>query len=586
MANKLWNYNNPAEYTYDSSKIEVSEGLVKLKSVATGKEPVGHWHFNEEDGIIAIDSSAYGNTGTLYGRDELLPLRELGKLGNGLNFNGNSYVSIVNSASINITGSISLECWVKIHTDGTYKGIIGKNYSASYMLSTGNEGDRAISFFYGAWQLIAVDAFILDTWHHVVATFDKDTSTAVLYVDNVVVAANTEPFTPAPVGDETVLCFGIQPYTDWDYVLDGSLDEVLIYNTALTPEEVAYKFNLGNGREELFPPSYATDKPFVQPTELFHIDYIQSYQDFLEILGAGNEGQIKYTLSNDGINWFYWNGLDWTTPAEENSNTLEEISENIGTFPLTFDFTFRAHLISNGTQKVELDENGLSYNISIIPINDWDSLVNDHTIVGSFGELIKDMENRLDLIKIETDKIDSIITTLSTLVVDIWNYTSRALTDFGTLISDIATTIWSSLTRTLTEGTKDSEIDAIKLETDKIQPEIIEKKNEFKADVSDLALETTSQSIKETVEGLDLELDGVAKESTLETKASQESVDAIKIEVDKIELIKQMETGKWKIISNQMIFYKDDNTTEIARFNLFDKDGIATMTDAVERQKV
>lgn len=201
-------------------------------------------------------------------------------------------------------------------------------------------------------------------------------------------------------------------------------------------------------------------------------------------------------------------------------------------------------------------------------------------------------------------------------------------------------------------------IDLIKLETDKIQPEILDKKNEFKADISVLSLETTSQTIKDKVDSLDLELDGVAKESTLITKASQESIDLvknetdkiqpeiiekknefkadistlaleetvqdikdktdllptdptseanattnkeeiieevndnetkldlIKTEVDKIELIKQMETGKWKIEANQMIFYKDDNSTEIARFNLFDEDGNPSMTDVIERRKV
>jgi len=80
----------------------------------------------------------------------------------------------------------------------------------------------------------------------------------------------------------------------------------------------------------------------------------------------------------------------------------------------------------------------------------------------------------------------------------------------------------------------EEKLEPIKLETDKIQPEIIEKKNEFKADISNLALENTSQSIKDIVDGLNLELDGVAKETTLNTKASQESVDIIKERTNRI----------------------------------------------------
>lgn len=44
--------------------------------------------------------------------------------------------------------------------------------------------------------------------------------------------------------------------------------------------------------------------------------------------------------------------------------------------------------------------------------------------------------------------------------------------------------------------------------------------------------------------------------------------------------------GRWRIISNQMIFYADDNTTEIVRFNLLDDSGSPTMDQVFERRKV
>jgi hypothetical protein len=88
-------------------------------------------------------------------------------------------------------------------------------------------------------------------------------------------------------------------------------------------------------------------------------------------------------------------------------------------------------------------------------------------------------EVKIDAIKADTE---SIITTLSTLVADVWSYTTRTLTSFGTLVADIwsyitrtitsggitAAEVWTYITRTLTSGTKDSEIDAIKTQTDKI----------------------------------------------------------------------------------------------------------------------
>jgi hypothetical protein len=50
--------------------------------------------------------------------------------------------------------------------------------------------------------------------------------------------------------------------------------------------------------------------------------------------------------------------------------------------------------------------------------------------------------------------------------------------------------------------------------------------------------------------------------------------------------LKDIEGGRWRIISNQMIFYKSDNTTEVARFNLFDSAGNPTESNVYERERV
>jgi hypothetical protein len=54
----------------------------------------------------------------------------------------------------------------------------------------------------------------------------------------------------------------------------------------------------------------------------------------------------------------------------------------------------------------------------------------------------------------------------------------------------------------------------------------------------------------------------------------------------KIRSLYDMNFGRWKIVSNQMIFYKDDNVTEVARFSLFDDVGSPTMDAVFERIKV
>jgi hypothetical protein len=85
--------------------------------------------------------------------------------------------------------------------------------------------------------------------------------------------------------------------------------------------------------------------------------------------------------------------------------------------------------------------------------------------------------------------------------------------------------------------------------------------DQFKADVSSLALEATLQLVK-------TETDKIT------------SMEAL------IAFISNIEGGRWKIENNQMIFYEDDNVTEVARFNLFDEAGDPAETDVFERVRV
>lgn len=56
---------------------------------------------------------------------------------------------------------------------------------------------------------------------------------------------------------------------------------------------------------------------------------------------------------------------------------------------------------------------------------------------------------------------------------------------------------------------------------------------------------------------------------------------------ENVEFVKDIEGGRWTIDSdtNQMIFYKSDNTTEVARFNLQGSDGNANSTDVFTRRR-
>lgn len=59
------------------------------------------------------------------------------------------------------------------------------------------------------------------------------------------------------------------------------------------------------------------------------------------------------------------------------------------------------------------------------------------------------------------------------------------------------------------------------------------------------------------------------------------------VKVDQ-KITRYIHTGRWEVDENtkQMIFYQDDNITEIARYNLFDRNGSSSITELFERRLV
>jgi len=53
-------------------------------------------------------------------------------------------------------------------------------------------------------------------------------------------------------------------------------------------------------------------------------------------------------------------------------------------------------------------------------------------------------------------------------------------------------------------------------------------------------------------------------------------------------ITRYIHTGRWEVRegSKEMVFYQDDNTTEIARYSLFDRTGASSITELFERRLV
>ena len=197
---------------------------------------------------------------------------------------------------------------------------------------------------------------------------------------------------------------------------------------------------------------------------------------------------------------------------------------------------------------------------------------------------------------IYTNDFDSIATA-------VWAVATRTLSTYGSLVADVATAVWASVSRTLTafgfsvavsDKTGFSLLatgaDLILKSSTFIQA-IVTAINEF-ATYGLTALNTllVTTGIKAaSIPAATLADDAITAskfdESTAYPLIALEKAAIIDTQT-RAEFIYNIEGGRWKIEANQMIFYKPDNLTEIARFNLLDNAGAPAMTSIFQRVKV
>jgi len=94
---------------YGSTMIEGS-----MASFTTLGWDVGIWHFDENTGTIAYDSSGRGNDGTLKPNAVNRPQWTMGINGSALNFDGiDDYVEVFDDNTLDLTDAITIEAWMK-----------------------------------------------------------------------------------------------------------------------------------------------------------------------------------------------------------------------------------------------------------------------------------------------------------------------------------------------------------------------------------------------------------------------------------------------------------------------------------------
>jgi hypothetical protein len=215
---------------------------------------VAWYRLDETSGTSVADSSVTGANGYTNGCNAMAPSWTTGKFVGALEFVAASgdCVETSDRAALDLAGGWSVSTWVELGSiptaGGVYALVVKPNAASQHNYALFADNSAAAPSGPG-WLLDFHDAggsahhakvatvFTTGTWFHLAGTWDGTTLT--LYVDAAVAATTVPGATPSATaysgGGMTVLgrdqCCG--------FFLDGRLDDVRIYDHALTAPEIA-----------------------------------------------------------------------------------------------------------------------------------------------------------------------------------------------------------------------------------------------------------------------------------------------------------------------------------------------------------
>lgn len=216
----------------------IMASLLLLSTIGKAVDTQGlvlYLNFDEGSGNTARDLSGQGNDGAINGASWVKD----GKIGSALSFVSGDYVEVPHSASLSITDAITIMAWTNMAPGSSGEmAIVSKGQWAvndlPYELTETPGGVIFWQFYNDAGRdTCSPNSPPVDEWHHIAGTYDGQIFKA--YIDGVLGEewqyAGTMPENTASV------TIGRRSKSA-DCHFTGMIDEVVIFNRALSVEEV------------------------------------------------------------------------------------------------------------------------------------------------------------------------------------------------------------------------------------------------------------------------------------------------------------------------------------------------------------
>ncbi len=218
---------------------------------------VGYWTFNNQDmnwktGTVN-DVSGNANNGQLLGKFSTTTSPVPGKMGQGLRFDGvGNYVNLGTSATLIGAGTKTIAMWVNLVSTGAgeylytqYDGSGTNSWGKSILVNSNGTIQAAwTSAGFSTPYYLSTNAILFNKWSHVAFIFSGSTGT--LYINGVSQGSQSIGTEDTNV-DQLRLCgrWGATANTGNAVMCKGSLDDVRIYNRALSASEVKQLYLAG-----------------------------------------------------------------------------------------------------------------------------------------------------------------------------------------------------------------------------------------------------------------------------------------------------------------------------------------------------
>ena len=162
-----------------------------------------------------------------------------GKIGDWLSFDWvNDYVNLGSGLGNFGSNSFSISLWVNLYVDSVRNSFISK-----WIINPGDflfyqNTNGTIAVYIDGWAIsLATSEYSINTWHLV--TFTYDDSTASLYIDAEL--KNTSTWTSNINNTHNWIIWAAEDWTD--RFMNWIIDEVWIWDQALTQEQITYLYN-------------------------------------------------------------------------------------------------------------------------------------------------------------------------------------------------------------------------------------------------------------------------------------------------------------------------------------------------------